>query len=292
MAWQLADYLDQHGRRARRELIPPPAFWAAAASYADPAGLDSLGEAAENRGLAHDAARLYKRASGYGHAGAGARLVRLLHTLDPGDQRPADWAAAHVSLSNPDAVGSLLKTLREAGATGQVSALASRAAADVSLDNPRVVARLLEVLDEAGAIGQVATLLNRDPAACVSLDDPEAVASLLYALERVGATGQVTTLADRAAAHVSLDNPRAVGTLLYALREVGATGQVTTLADRAAAHVSLDNPGTVGQLLAGLQLAGAIGQVATLLDRDFVTHVSLDDTEAVASLLYELVRRP
>ena len=38
-AWQLADYLDQHGRRARREEIPPEAFWAAAASYADPADL-------------------------------------------------------------------------------------------------------------------------------------------------------------------------------------------------------------------------------------------------------------
>ena len=42
-AWQLADYLDQHGRRARRELIPPAAFWAAAASYADPADLTALG---------------------------------------------------------------------------------------------------------------------------------------------------------------------------------------------------------------------------------------------------------
>ena len=46
-AWQLADYLDQHGRRVRREKIPPASFWTAAASYADPADLDSLGYAAE-----------------------------------------------------------------------------------------------------------------------------------------------------------------------------------------------------------------------------------------------------
>jgi hypothetical protein len=41
-AWRLADYLDQHGRRARRELIPSASFWAAAASHADPAAHASL----------------------------------------------------------------------------------------------------------------------------------------------------------------------------------------------------------------------------------------------------------
>ena len=30
--WQLADYLDQHGRRARRDQTPPGSFWVAAAS--------------------------------------------------------------------------------------------------------------------------------------------------------------------------------------------------------------------------------------------------------------------
>jgi hypothetical protein len=64
--WRLADYLDQHGRRERRELIPPEAFWAATARYTDP----------------------------------GARLVRLLDALHPDDQHPADWAAAHANLDN------------------------------------------------------------------------------------------------------------------------------------------------------------------------------------------------
>jgi hypothetical protein len=36
-AYLLADYLDQQGRSARRDQIPAAAFWAAAASYADPA---------------------------------------------------------------------------------------------------------------------------------------------------------------------------------------------------------------------------------------------------------------
>ena len=114
-AWQLADYLDQHGRRARRELIPPASFWAAAASYADPADLTALGSAAEDRGLFRDAARLYKQASAHGDPEAGASLVRLLHTLHPGDQRPADWAAAHVSLDDPGAVARLLDALRRGG---------------------------------------------------------------------------------------------------------------------------------------------------------------------------------
>ena len=86
-AWQLADYLDQRGRRARSELIPPASFWHAAASYANPADLDGLGGAAEGRGLLRDAARLYKRASGHGMAGVS--LLGLLRAVHPGDQRPA-----------------------------------------------------------------------------------------------------------------------------------------------------------------------------------------------------------
>src|SRR5438094_6944772 len=42
-----------------------------AANYADPADLGTLDEAAEDRGLYRDAARLYKQASAHGSAGAG-----------------------------------------------------------------------------------------------------------------------------------------------------------------------------------------------------------------------------
>ena len=65
-AWQLADYLDQQGRRARLEEIPPASFWAAAGSCAGPAGLTALARAAEDRGLLRDAARMYKQASADG----------------------------------------------------------------------------------------------------------------------------------------------------------------------------------------------------------------------------------
>ena len=57
------------------------------------------------------------------------------------------------------------------------------------------MADLLDALREAGATGQVTALLARDPAAHASLDDPYGVAELLGALRAAGATGQVTALA-------------------------------------------------------------------------------------------------
>jgi uncharacterized protein YidB (DUF937 family) len=325
-AWQLADYLDQHGRRARCGLIPPASFWAAAVSYADPADLDVLGKAAENRGLFRDAARLYKQASAHGDPMAGVDLVRLLHTLHPGDQRPADWAAAHASLDDsvdafflldaldevgasgqvtallgrdpaahaslddPSGVAILLGVLRRAGASGQVTTLATRAAAHASLDNPYGVGSLLDVLRDAGASGQVTTLLDRNPAAHASLQDPHGVGHLLEKLRDAGASGQVTTLLDRdPAAHASLDDPRDVAELLRALREAGASGQVTTLATRAAAHASLDNLTGVEFLLHVLGEVGASGQVTALATR-IAAHASLDDPSSVPFLLGVLRR--
>jgi hypothetical protein len=322
-AWQLADYLDQHGRRARRELTPPASFWAAAASYADPADLGTLGRAVEDRGLYRAAARLYKQASAHGNPMAGAKLVRLLHTLHPGDQRPADWATSHARLDDSYGVAELLRELREAGATGQVAALldrdpaahasiddlygvaqllkalpeaevttlASRAAAHASLDNPYPVIHLLEALREAGATAQVTALLDRDPAAHLSLDDPELVIYVLDSLRRAGATGQVTVLLDRdPAAHASIDDPYHVAELVRALRRAGATGQVTALLASlpAAADVSIDDPGRVATLLHALRRAGATGQVTVLLDRDPAAHVSLDDPGGVTRLLHAL----
>jgi hypothetical protein len=313
--YRLADYLDTYARRARRELIPPTSFWAAAASYADPADMTSLGQAAKDRGLYYHAARLYKQASAHGDPSAGAHLVLLLHTLHPGDQRPADWAAAHASVDNPgavanllhelravgatgqvatvlagdpaahaglddlDAVALLLDELREAGASGQVTTLASRAAAHASLDDPGAVATLLRALHEAGADDQVATVLARDPGA---------VASLLDQLREAEAGGQVTTSASQAVADVSLDDPGAVASLLDQLREAEADDQITILLDRdPAAHASMDNLRGVALLLAALRAAGADGQVATLASRS-AAHVSLDDPGAVASLLAAL----
>jgi hypothetical protein len=59
---RLADYLEQHGRRARGEVIPPVSFWDAAAGHAAPGDLAALARAAEKRGLFRHATLLYKKA--------------------------------------------------------------------------------------------------------------------------------------------------------------------------------------------------------------------------------------
>lgn len=69
--YRLADYLDQYGRRTRRDHIPRAAFWAAAASCADPGDLGTLGDAAYRRGLYRDAAHLHKQASVHGAPAGG-----------------------------------------------------------------------------------------------------------------------------------------------------------------------------------------------------------------------------
>ena len=60
--YRLADYLEQHGRHARRQHIPPTSFWKSAQRFASPTELRTLGGAAEGRGLLRVAARLRKHA--------------------------------------------------------------------------------------------------------------------------------------------------------------------------------------------------------------------------------------
>ncbi|MFJ8062653.1 hypothetical protein [Streptomyces sp. NPDC096142] len=122
----LADYLDQHGRHDRAETIPPIDFWTAAAHHAHPTDLASLGDAAWSRGLYRDAAQLHKHATTHGTPHAATTLVHRLHTLHPTDLHPAQWAAAHTALDNPNSVAWLLKVLGEVGAGEQVTALAER----------------------------------------------------------------------------------------------------------------------------------------------------------------------
>ena len=321
-AYQLADYLDQHGRAHRASQIPPAEFWAAAASHTTPGDQAALGAAAHARGLYRNATQLYKNAATSGHHDA----IRYL-AQPPGSLRshpgPAHWAAAHVPLDYPGDVAVLLGRLRGAGAHDQAAvllardpaahvrldspygvawllgrlrgdgadeqaaALAGRAAAHVRLDSPRGVAVLLGRLREAWADEQAAVLLARDPAAHVRLDSPYGVAWLLGSLREAGADEQAAALAARAAAHVRLDDPRGVAVLLGRLREGRAHEQAAALAGRAAAHVPLDDPRGVAWLLGRLRGAGADEQAAALAGRA-AAHVRLDDPREVAVLLGRL----
>ncbi|MGW4231153.1 hypothetical protein ACWEF9_17960 [Streptomyces sp. NPDC004980] len=229
--YQLADYLDQFGRRHRADRIPPIDFWTAAAARAHPGDLYTLGNAARDRGLYRDSAQLHKHATTHGNPHAAGQLVRHLHDLHPTDARPARWAAVHVAIDGPDAVARLLAALRRPG---------------------------------AAEAEQVASLLARDPAAHAPLDNGDAVADLLGALREAGADEQAGALALRAAAHVAFDSPGVVAWWLDTLRKAGAQEQAGVLLARdPAAHVALDNPGSV----AGLLEAGKGEQAAALVAR-------------------------
>ncbi|UGT59132.1 hypothetical protein [Nocardia asteroides] len=278
--YQLADYLDQHGRRTRGQRTPPYEFWTAAARHAGPDPQNTLAHAGWDRGHYRDAAQLWKNATHRGHSAAAAALV----TLPFDNPQPADWAAAHAALDDPGRVARLLKELREAGLEAQVRVLAERAAAHTALDDPGGVARLLKELREAGLEAQVRVLAERAAAHTV-LDDPGGVARLLEWLREAGLEDQVRVLAERAAAHAALD-PGGVAGLLEWLREAGLEDQVRVLAERAAAHAALDDSGRVAWLLKELGKTGLEDQVRVLAERA-AAHAALDPG-GVAWLLKEL----
>ena len=161
--YQVADYLDQHGRRTRQDQLGPASLWDALTAHAASASdLTRLGQAARDRGLYRHAAALWTTAATLGSADAARQLITHLRRVSPGDTtRAAQWAVGHASLDDPRAVALLLRALREAGASDAVTAL-----------------------------------LARDPAGHASLDDPEAVAVLLRELGEAGAGDAVTALAD------------------------------------------------------------------------------------------------
>jgi hypothetical protein len=158
--YQVADYLDQYGRRTRQDQLGPPSLWDALTVHAASApDLTILAQAARDRGLYRHAAALWTTAVTLGSANAAGQLIGHLRQVSPGDTtRAAHWAAGHARLDDPGAVAWLLGELREAGAGDAVTALAGRAAGHARLDDPGAVAWLLGELREAGA-GDAATAL-------------------------------------------------------------------------------------------------------------------------------------
>ncbi|WP_189022639.1 hypothetical protein [Nocardia rhizosphaerihabitans] len=294
--YQLADFLDQHGRRTRSQKTPPWMFWDAAAVHADPDHQHILARSGWDRGLYREAAQLWKNATSRGHSAAASSLVTELFPLFPAEHHPLNWAITHITLDDPHGVADLLEKLQQSGADIQALALADRAAAHIALDEPDELGLLLERLQRLGLDAQVLVLADR-AAAHIALDNPSAVASLLAWMKVVGADVQALTLADRAAAHTALDHPheaallpeqlrqdnlRAMADLLEQLQHSGA--DIPALADHAATHVVLDNPRGVAFLLGQLHVSKAHGQALALADRA-AAHVALDKPGEVAYLL-------
>ncbi|MGW7646902.1 hypothetical protein [Streptomyces bobili] len=325
---RLADYLEQHGRTARRYLCPPASFWAAAVDcLTDPTELAALGEAAWDRGLYRESARLHKRATDMGDPTSATALLRNLHTLYPVDPElardAAGYAVRRVRLDDPGAVRPLVEAIQWAShrhlpallaripaeslagdgpgpllelidllstdtAAGLVARIPVDYAARVRLDHAGTVASLLEGLRKAEATSLVRAVLTRDPAATVSVDDPQWVVWLLDELRKLQAHEQIRTLARRAAEETPLDDPDAVQYLLDNLTQAGTFEQFIALAERIAATAPLDKPKTVGFFLHVLLDDDATEQADTLLARDPAARASLDDPGAIAMLLTAL----
>lgn len=294
--YQLADYLEQYGRRHRADQVPPIDFWTAAAAHALPADLYSLGRAAEERKLYRDAAQLYKRATSHGDSDAPGSLVSLFRSLVPGDRRPAQWVAEHVNLSDPSAVSSVLDDMKAAGADEQIAALLARdPASHVDLGNSDAVAYLIEMLAMAGADEQMAVLLSRAPAAHVDLHNCVDVAFLLDSLSTVGAEEQVAALLARdPAGHVDLHNPYNLYLLIESFAAAGATAQTAALLARdPAARVSLHHPYEVVLLLLTLRKAGAgtgACEQALALSSRAAVHADISSSFEVNLFLDDLAR--
>ena len=253
-AYRLADYLDQHGRRARSGEIPPAEFWTAAAIFADPGDLGALASAAHGRGLLLSAARLRKQAATGGDSFAAASLVRMMHSVHPGDQAPARWAATHAALDSPLAVARLLDAFRETGARDQVTALADRAAAHIAVDDLFAVHILVDVMREAGAGEQSATLAGRAPE---HVDRDNNLGAFRFSLE-AGVNERIVFVADRDPAGLGfLDDLNLPSRTLDALRIARTDQEATVLVDRAAVRPVSGKPSAAGFFLALLHEAAA-----------------------------------
>ena len=317
--YQVADYLDQYGRRTRQDQLGPPSLWdALTARTASASDLTRLGQAARDRGLYRHAAALWTTAATLGSTDAARQLITHLRRVSPGDTtRAAQWAAGHASLDDPWGVacaaagagrGRGQRRGHRPGRPGRRPRQPRR---------PAGRRRAAGALGEAGASDAVTALLARDPPAMPASTtrgaSPAAAGAgrgrgqrrghrpgcpgrrprqprrpggrRRAAARRWARPGPATRSPPwpaRAAGHASLDDPRGVAALLRALGEAGASDAVTALAARAAGHASLDDPRGVAALLRALGEAGASDAVTTLLARDPAGHASLDDPGDVA----------
>ncbi|MEV6060874.1 hypothetical protein AB0L62_12815 [Nocardia asteroides] len=286
--YQLADYLNQHGRRTRDELIPPIEFWEAAAVHAHPDHQNTLASQAWHCGLYRDAAQLWKNATSHGHPGAAIDLVTHLHKVFPDDHRPADWAASHAATSDPSEVAKLLKVMAHTGWGSRWPTLLSRyPSAHVDPRSTSDVVELLKILSDIGADEEVAALLALNPAAHVDLHSTSDVVELLKMLSDIGADEEVAALlALNPAAHVDPRSTSDVAKLLKVLSDLGASEQVAALLGlNPAVHVDLVNAFAVAELLIVLSDVGADEEIAALLARNPAAHVVLNNSMAVAYLM-------
>ncbi len=142
--FRLADYLDQRGRRDRREVTPPDSFWHAAHTHLTrPDDLIELARAAQRRNLDDWASHLRYRAADLGD-------LNSLYVLALMRERAGDTAGAEtlyrqaVAAGDTDALHDLALLLERAGDREQAEDVARQATAAGSIDTFYDLARLRE----------------------------------------------------------------------------------------------------------------------------------------------------
>ena len=299
VAYRIVGYLDQHGRRTRRDQLGPASLWdalTAQATGSSPADLIRLAQAARDRGLYRHAATLWTAAAGGGSAAAASRLVAHLCEVNPADTAPAArWAVGCVRLDDPWDLARLLEELLAADAGDAVKSLLARdPASQAGIGHCWDAVELLGALHAAGALhpaaaAQQASVLAARIVADVSLEHLPSVASLLTALSAAGAADAIGALVTRdPARHAIPEEPEEIAVLLEALHAGGAADAVRSLASWAANDVSLERPQVLARLLTALRTVGAHGAYQVLLARDPVGHGRFDDPWEAAALLPEL----
>ncbi len=71
--YQVADYLDQYGRRTRQDQLGPPSLWDALDHATSVSDLIRLGQAAQDRGLFRHTAAMWTRTATLGSTDAAGR---------------------------------------------------------------------------------------------------------------------------------------------------------------------------------------------------------------------------
>ena len=162
--YQLADYLDQHGRSIRRFVAAPASLWEAAASHStDKSELQRLASAARDRGRLRQAAVLYLRAREVGDYGAASSLGRLLERAGDVEGAESVYRRAAVDADARSLIGRMallrLTVLREqVGDHAGAEEFAEQALASGYLTNLRWLAAVRE---KAGDLWEAARLYER-----------------------------------------------------------------------------------------------------------------------------------
>ncbi|WP_331765896.1 helix-turn-helix domain-containing protein [Embleya sp. NBC_00896] len=150
--FRLADYLEQHGRTARRLLCPPASFWHAAHTHlTHPGDLNNLAEAAKDRGRLQWAHHLRLRAARGGHTGAMVKLGWARELADDREGAESFYRQA-TDAGDPEAARFLGQMREGAGDREAAEALYQQAADAGEADALRGLARLREAVgDSEGA---------------------------------------------------------------------------------------------------------------------------------------------